>query len=1439
MKKILGLDLGTTSIGWALVNEAEIENEKSSIIKIGSRIINYGDNLVKVDKTGKISASMEPEKDFASGKGLSPNAGRTKQRSARRNLQRYKFRRNNLIQLLKDHSIIPPSFIFSEEGNLTTFKTYKNRSEAANNKIDLDEFVRVLLMINKKRGYKSSRKVKGEEDGQLIDGMAIAMQLYENNKTPGQFYYELLKKGKKQNIDFYRSDLNSEFDKIWDIQKQFYPQILTDNLKNDLKNKNGNQTWAICEKPFNIVGIKRETKGLELKIENYKWRSIGLFEKLELEQLAIVLKEINNNIGQSSGYLGAISDRSKELVFQKLTVGQYLYKQLEKNPHTSLKKQIFYRQDFLDEFNTIWDEQSKYHKELTIELKSEIRDVIIFYQRKLKSQKGLISFCEFESKQIEVVVDGKKKIKTRGMRVIPKSSPLFQEFKIWQILNNIEVTNIKSKEHRELTEDEKDILFEELNIKSKISNKEALSILFENAQNFELNYKDIEGNKTNAALLESYQKIILQSGHEENDCTKMKANEANDYVKQIFNTLGIKTEILEFDSSIVGPEFEKQPHFQLWHLLYSYEGDNTNTGNEKLILALKNKFGFEREYAQIILNTALPTDFGSLSAKAIRKILPHLKDGFSFGGRKEKPNEPSACEYAGYNHSKNSLTKEEKEKKNYKNKLDILPKNSLRNPIVEKILNQMVNVVNAAINEFGKPDEIRLELARELKKSAEEREKMSDAISKSTIEHEKYRKTLQTEFGLKHISRNDLIRYKLYLELKRNGFKTLYSNTYIAPDELFSKKFDIEHILPKAKLFDDSFSNKTLELRSINVEKGDKTAYDFINEKYGEKELSNFEQRVNNLYLSKINKKENINEGKETESKSADIRISKTKRDKLLMQESKIPSGFIDRDLRDTQYIAKKAKSMMEEICKEVTTTTGIVTDRLREDWQLIDIMQELNWNKYNSLGLTHEFTNRDGNVIRRINDWSKRNDHRHHAMDAITVAFTKRSHVQYLNNLNARSDKSSSIYGIEQKELYRDKNNRLRFKPPMPIDDFRAEAKKQLENTLISFKANNKVISQNKNVSKIKGGVKTKIELTPRGQLHLETVYGSIKQFIIEEIKIGGNLDLNTINKVLKFDVKDALTKRLNEFDGDPKKAFAGKNSIDKNPIYLDLNKSIKLPDKVKIKNEEIIYTIRKDVNPELKLEKVIDLKIKTILENRLIEFNNNPKLAFSNLSENPIWLNKEKGISIKRVTISGISNAVSLRDKKDKNGNFILDKNSNKIAVDFVNTGNNHHVAVYKDENGNLQEKVVSFFEAIIRVNLRLPIVFDNPAKIIDLILNNDIKDETVLNNLPKKEWQFLFTMKRNECFVFPNEKTGFNPSEINLLNPENYNLISPNLYRVQKIATKNYMFRHHLETDVQEKKELKDIAYISIRSVAPIEKIVKVRINHLGKIVNIGEY
>ena len=134
-------------------------------------------------------------------------------------------------------------------------------------------------------------------------------------------------------------------------------------------------------------------------------------------------------------------------------------------------------------------------------------------------------------------------------------------------------------------------------------------------------------------------------------------------------------------------------------------------------------------------------------------------------------------------------------------------------------------------------------------------------------------------------------------------------------------------------------------------------------------------------------------------------------------------------------------------------------------------------------------------------------------------------------------------------------------------------------------------------------------------------------------------------------------------------------------------------------------------------------------------------------------------------------------------------------------------------------MQENVISFFEATERVSQGLLVI-----------------DKTYRN---KEGWEFLFSMKHNEYFVFPNAENGFNPNEADLLDSENYHLISPNLFRVQKIGEKDYWFRHHLETKIEDKSELSEITYRRRRNPKSIEKIVKIRLNHIGQIVSVGEY
>ena len=947
-KTIFALDLGTTSIGVAVVEE-NLNKDLSNIRHLAVRV-----NPLTVDE--KIN--------FEGGKPISTNADRTLKRGARRNLDRYQLRRENLIEILRDHNFIFKETPLTEVGKNTTHQLLFLRAKAAEDKIELKDFARVLLAINKKRGYKSSRKSKDENDGVAIDGMAVAKILYNEKMTPGQFVCNLLANDKKFIPDFYPSDLKAEFDAVWTFQKTFYPDLLTNELYKELLEKNSNQVWAICAKHFDIKGkILKGTKA-EQRLQRYNFRKNGLNEKLDPEHLVIALQEINNDITNTSGYLGRISDRSKILYTDELTVGQYQYDQIVNNPHSSLKNQVFYRQDYLDEFEQIWETQSKFHKELTVELKQEIRDVVIFYQRPLKSQKGLLGHCLFESWEQEYFdeLKVKKRKRTVGHRVIPKSSPLFQQFKIWQNINDLafkyigkgkfllddsHTTKVGKETIWKLDEEDRNILFKEANSransKGKLSNTEVFKLLGLSSKEWKSNFKEgINANTTSQKFLDIFQEIAFQEGYGHDWHIKTNV-EIWQELRSVFKDIGIDTGILDFDPLLNGNSYAQQKSFELWHLLYSV-GDDTNTSEEdkmrygsqdtNLRKTIHSKFGFKPKYAKMLSNLSFSNDYGRLSSRAIRKLLPHLMNGHDYY---------ESCDLVGYNHS-NSETNEDLDNKVYKDKLELLPRNSLRNPVVEKILNQMVNVVNELMNTYGRPDEVRIELARELKKSTEERKKMTQYINSATKVNLDIAQTIKQEFGF-NATKKDIVKYKLWLELLNNGHKTIFSNKEIPKGKLFSKEIDIEHIIPKALVYDDSFSNLTLAYRDVNLKKANRTGMDFMEQDH-QLEVENYRNRVESLY----------NKGKGA--------ILKTKRDKLLQHAVDLKGGFIERDLRNSQYIARQARKMLKEIAREVTSTTGKVTDKLREEWGIINVLKELNLPKYKALGLTEIEDRKHGKTV-------------------------------------------------------------------------------------------------------------------------------------------------------------------------------------------------------------------------------------------------------------------------------------------------------------------------------------------------------------------------------------------------------------------------------------------------------------------------------------------
>ncbi len=1321
MKRILGLDLGTTSIGWAFVNEAEKDEETSSIIRSGVRVVPLSTD--EIQNFSKIDA------ETAAG-------ARTTKRSMRRNLQRYKQRRMAVLRLLKEIGFLNEGETVAENFPNSTHHTLKVRALAPTEKISRLDFARVMLAINKKRGYKSSRKANNQEEGELVDGMKVAKRLNDENITPGQLTYQILLSGKKYVPAFYRSDLNAELKKVWDFQHHFHKELLTNEHFEKLEGLNQTATKIYLKKEMKIERAEPKGKRDEKKLHSYLWRNEALSKELTIEEIAYIIVEINNQIFQSSGYLGAISDRSKELFFQNLTVGQFQYNLIKSDPHHSLKNQVFYRQDYFDEFNAIWEQQSQHYQELNYEVRKQLRDITIFYQRKLKSQKNLINICEFEAHNIVINIDGEPKVKAIGPHVAPRSSPIFQAFKVLSNINSIRVQKTDTgKQEYILHDDDRLELFEELNWRESMTDKDFLGWLLkdkkENPDDYQIKFGKLEGNGTNTSLLKAFENIAIQSGHERLNFKNEKRKLIPE-LKSCFETIGIDPSVLELNLKANMHDLTMQPAYKLWHLLYSYEDDNSATGTESLKRAL-SEFGFKEEHMPYLINITFKDDYGSLSAKAMHKIIPYLQEGLIYS---------EAAAAAGYNHS-NSITADDNKDRVLKDKLNILKKNTLRNPVVEKILNQMINVVNEilATEDLGRPDEIRVELARDLKQTAEQRNDATKYIKRVTALHEEYREKIKREYGLPYVSKKDLIKYKLYLELKATGYKTLYSGTYIEPSELFTRKFDVEHIIPQSVRFDDSFSNKTLELRSFNEEKGNETAIDYC-ERKGWK--NQFEQRVEITFKDKDG-------------------ISGSKKNKLYLTKDQLKDKPITRHLNNTGYITREALKILFKVVRTPPiATNGSITDKLRSDWELIDVLKELNWSKYNKMGLTYYDENKEGRKLPRIKDWSKRNDHRHHAMDAIAVAFTRPAFINYLNNKHAKSRGNKIIDNIEKKFTYREKIGGRRF--IKPFDDIRVACKTSLSEILISFKTKNKVTTKNLNYTKRKGGRNVQETQTPRGQLHEQTIYGSSLSRVTTMETVNSNFDEDKIKTVTGQEVRGLLLLRLRENDNNAKKAFTGKNSLSKRPLILA--DGTELNGKVEVAWFKTIYTIRKPVDPDLNVDKVIDDKVKAVLKKRITDFNGNIKLAFSNLDDKPIWLNKEKGIKIKRATIKAVSNATSLHEAKDVLGREIVDQEGNNQPASFVSLGNNFAIAIYEDDEGKLYEEVISFFDAVTRQINKLPVV----------------------EPINKYGYKLKFTMKQNEMFLIPTKD--FDPNTFDLFNTANNSILSENLYRVQSVSTKDLL-------------------------------------------------
>ncbi len=709
--------------------------------------------------------------------------------------------------------------------------------------------------------------------------------------------------------------------------------------------------------------------------------------------------------------------------------------------------------------------------------------------------------------------------------------------------------------------------------------------------------------------------------------------------------------------------------------------------------------------------------YANKSHKAIRNILPYLMQGFDYS---------QACSLAGYNHS-NSLTKQENEERQLKDKLSLIPKNGLRQPVVEKILNQMIHVVNSIIEKYGRPTEIRVELARELKQSKDERNDADSQNLRNKKINEEIGRRL-TEMGIP-ATRKYIQKYKFIFPVRE---KTVASakvlnqciycgETFNLSEALKGDSFDVDHIVPKALLFDDSQMNKVLVHRSCNATKDRLTAYDYIANK-GEVALSEYLERVDDWYARNV-----ISYGKMLRLKvSHKEYLERKKLKKETEADKRLWENFIDRQLRETSYISRKAKQILSEVCRNVTATEGTVTATLRKLWGWDNVLMNLQLPKYRLLNQTEvkEWSSDNGKNLHReevISDWTKRDDHRHHAIDALVVACTRQGYIQRINTLNSSDTRNEMNRDIEASKVgYSEKltllENYLVSQKPFTT----SEVEKEADKILVSFKPGKKVAT----ISKFKATGKNKDTgvLTPRGALHEQFVYGKIK--VIDYDKPIKYLFDNT-EKIVDEKIRNLVQERKEQYEGSSNEAI---KSLKKNPIFLDSDQKVPLEKANCFKDEYVIkYKLHELKQKDLPF--IVDQKVKRILKEKLKEHNGNEKEAF----KNGVWFNEEKQIPIRTVRcFTGLSAVEPIR--KDEQGK----------DIGFAKTGNNHHVAIYQDKDGKQTEHSCTFWYAVERKKYEIPVIIENTSDVWNSILNQ-LLPQTFIDKLPEDGLRLIFSLQQ----------------------------------------------------------------------------------------------
>jgi len=644
---------------------------------------------------------------------------------------------------------------------------------------------------------------------------------------------------------------------------------------------------------------------------------------------------------EGKAVLSGIGHNAKILSESKYTtVGEYIFTKNKKRNGKDADGKLNYdnsvsRSMLVDEINIIFTRQKEFGSSLVSDELLQDYKKIAFTQRPLKSVADMVANCPFEE-------DEKR---------ASKSSYTFEYFRALQKLKNLRIIDENAYEMP--------LIFEQ--IQQIIANaKKTSNFTYKTFKKLFPQYKDM-----NIKGLVYYD----HKTGEVKDPEKVKFLDFSAYQKikkAIQEVDNLYWDTIENDSDILDA---------IATVLTTEKDDKESMKKLKNIVQ-------SQEVCEALLSLSF-SQFGHLSNKALKKIIPELEKGFDYD---------VACKNAGYDFQaifKGSkslflppLTKEENLE--------------MTNPVVKRAIAQMRLVYNAIVRKHGALDSVHVEFTRDIKNSHDDRRKIEKAQGEFRETKEKAREQALDKLGHEPNAK-ELLKFRLWEE--QNG-SCIYSGEYINPHMLADPyATEVDHILPYSRSLDDSLNNKVLCFTKENQEKGNKTPKEYIDAS----KWDDFVIRIEGLKNLKKAKKERLKKANFDESSEI---------------------AFKERNKNDTSYISKFVKNYIEshvefkesKMKRHVFTMNGMLTSQLRYKWGVGD---------------------------------KNRDNHLHHAEDAIILAFSTQGMVKKLSDVSAKREG----FAYKTKE---EKSKSLRFQTP--LESFGEKVKESLSDIFVSHMPRRKV---------------------------------------------------------------------------------------------------------------------------------------------------------------------------------------------------------------------------------------------------------------------------------------------------------------------------------------------------------------------------------------------